>query len=36
MNADRAKSLATGFRHHMLKPFDPDELDGFLAEAASG
>lgn len=34
MNADRAKSKATGFRHHMLKPFDPDELDALLEEAA--
>src|SRR4051812_1476817 len=23
MNSDRAKSVAAGFRHHLLKPFDP-------------
>ena len=34
MNADRAKSRAAGFRHHLLKPFDPDQLDAMLEEAA--
>ena len=34
MNADRVKSKAVGFRHHLLKPFVPDELDAALAEAA--
>lgn len=34
MNADRAKSRAAGFRHHLLKPFEPDELDAMLEEAA--
>jgi two-component system CheB/CheR fusion protein len=34
MNADRAKSKAAGYRHHLLKPFVPDELDAALAEAA--
>ena len=33
MNKDRAKSREAGYRHHMLKPFDPDELEGMLAEA---
>ncbi len=33
MNADRKKSEAAGFRHHLLKPFDPGELDVLLAEA---
>jgi two-component system CheB/CheR fusion protein len=34
MNADRSRSKTAGYRHHMLKPFDPEELDGLLAEAA--
>jgi two-component system CheB/CheR fusion protein len=33
MTADRARSKAAGFRHHLIKPFDPDELDEMLAEA---
>jgi CheY-like chemotaxis protein len=33
MNADRAKSEAAGYRHHLLKPFNPDELDVMLEEA---
>lgn len=34
MNSDRATSKAAGFRRHLLKPFDPDELDAALEEAA--
>jgi len=34
MSADRSKSEALGFRHHLLKPFDPDDLDRILDEAA--
>lgn len=34
MNADRLKSKDAGFRHHLLKPFVPDDLDTALAEAA--
>jgi two-component system CheB/CheR fusion protein len=34
MNSDRATSKAAGYRHHLLKPFDPDELDAALEEAA--
>jgi two-component system CheB/CheR fusion protein len=34
MNSDRARSRAAGFRHHLLKPFEPDELDPMLEEAA--
>ncbi len=34
MNADRGKSKAAGYRHHLLKPFVPDELDAMLDEAA--
>jgi CheY-like chemotaxis protein len=33
MRADRAKSRAVGYRHHLIKPFMPDELDPILAEA---
>lgn len=31
---DRAKSSAAGYRHHLLKPFNPRELGQMLAEAA--
>jgi CheY-like chemotaxis protein len=34
MSADRAKSKAAGYRHHILKPFDPSALDTILEEAA--
>ena len=34
MNADRARSKAAGYRHHLLKPFVPTELDAALEEAA--
>lgn len=34
MNADHVRSKAAGFRHHLLKPFVPDELDAALEEAA--
>ena len=33
MNADRLKSKAAGYRHHLLKPFVPRELDDALEEA---
>lgn len=32
--ADRERSKAAGFRYHLLKPFNPDELDRLLEEAA--
>ena len=32
LNADRGRSLAAGFRHHLLKPFRPEELDLLLQE----
>lgn len=35
-NADRARSRAVGYRRHLLKPFDPEELDAILDEAAGG
>ena len=34
MNADRVKSAAAGFRCHLLKPLNPEQLDGALADAA--
>ncbi len=34
LNADRVQSKAAGYRHHILKPFDPDDLDALLKEAA--
>jgi CheY-like chemotaxis protein len=33
MNADRDKSKAAGFRHHLLKPFIPADLEVMLEEA---
>jgi CheY-like chemotaxis protein len=35
MNADFLRSKAAGYRHHMLKPFDPAELDAMLDEAGT-
>ena len=32
--ADHERSRQAGFRHHLLKPFRPDELNGMLQEAA--
>ena len=34
MNADHERSRQAGYRHHLLKPFAPDELDVALTEAA--
>jgi CheY-like chemotaxis protein len=31
---DRERSRAAGFRHHLLKPFDPGDLERMLEEAA--
>ena len=33
MGPDQSRSKAAGFRHHLLKPFTPDQLDPYLAEA---
>jgi two-component system CheB/CheR fusion protein len=33
MGSDRSRSRAAGFRHHLLKPFTPEQLDGYLQEA---
>lgn len=32
--ADLLRSRAAGYRHHIVKPVDPDVLDRLLAEAA--
>src|SRR6266853_2693960 len=32
-NADKAKSRAAGYRHHLLKPLLPDDLEPILEEA---
>ena len=34
MASDRQKSLAAGYRHHLLKPVEPDQLEKLLDEAA--
>lgn len=31
---DRLRSEAAGFRHHLLKPFDPEKFEALLDEAA--
>ncbi|MGZ8259711.1 MAG: response regulator [Caldimonas sp.] len=33
MASDRQKSLAAGFRHHLLKPVEPNQLENLLEEA---
>ena len=35
MVSDRQKSLAAGFRHHLLKPVEPNQLEDLLDEAAA-
>jgi DNA-binding response OmpR family regulator len=32
-NADEHRSKAAGYRHHLVKPIDPDLLDQLLLEA---
>lgn len=32
--SDREKSLASGFRYHLVKPFLPEDLDALLQKAA--
>ena len=34
MEEDRERSLAAGFRHHLVKPMDIDKLESLLEEAA--
>ena len=33
--SDRQKSLLAGFRHHLLKPVEPNQLETLLDEAAA-
>lgn len=34
-DADREKSRVVGYRHHLVKPFLPDDLDALIMEAAT-
>jgi DNA-binding response OmpR family regulator len=34
LTTDQLKSKAAGFRHHLVKPFNPDEFDAVLEAAA--
>lgn len=34
MSSDREKSLQSGYKHHLIKPFMPEELDEILDQAA--
>ena len=34
MSADRERSRAAGYRHHLLKPVEPNQLEVLLDEAA--
>jgi len=34
MSADRERSAAAGFRHHLVKPMDIEKLEALLEEAA--
>ena len=33
LTADHKRSRAVGFRHHLLKPFFPEDLEPLLMEA---
>jgi len=33
MSADRSRSRAAGYREHLMKPFDPENLDELLRKA---
>lgn len=35
MNADVNRSKAAGVRHHLVKPFHPEELDRLLQDAVN-
>lgn len=35
MRSDVEKSLSAGYKHHLIKPFLPEELDVLLEQAAS-
>ncbi|HEY2342794.1 MAG TPA: response regulator [Chthoniobacteraceae bacterium] len=34
LSGDRERSKSAGFRHHLVKPFEPEKLDALLEEAA--
>lgn len=34
MGRDQSRSKEAGYRHHLLKPFTPDQLDQYLEEAS--
>jgi CheY-like chemotaxis protein len=34
MSSDRQRSLSAGYRHHLLKPVEPNQLERLLDEAA--
>ncbi len=34
MSADRERSRMAGYRHHLLKPIEPNRLEALLGEAA--
>ena len=34
MTSDRQRSLNAGYRHHLLKPVEPNQLENLLDEAA--
>ncbi|MGC1480485.1 MAG: response regulator [Chthoniobacterales bacterium] len=36
LGADREKSRRVGFREHLVKPFDLDELEGILKDVTAG
>ena len=35
MSSDRERSRMAGYRHHLLKPVEPNQLETLLAEAAA-
>ncbi|HEY4957350.1 MAG TPA: response regulator [Caldimonas sp.] len=35
MASDRQRSLAAGFRHHLLKPVEPNQLERLIEEATA-
>jgi two-component system CheB/CheR fusion protein len=35
MSSDRQRSLGVGYRHHLLKPVEPNQLEHLLDEAAA-
>ena len=35
MSSDRQRSIAAGYRHHLLKPVEPNQLERLLDDAAA-